>query len=819
MRISTILLLFIISLSAAQAQNSLRGRITDQTSQEGLIGAIIYLPDLRQGASTNETGNFQINNLPQGRFLVQVRLVGYGSFIRTVEVNGATTFDIALAPSVTELGTVLVTGVSASTEMRRNPIPTNVVSNKEMQQRASTNVIDAIARTPGISQITTGAAISKPVIRGLSNNRVVTLNNGMRQEGQQWGDEHGVEIDELSVDRAEIIKGPGSIMYGSDAMAGVINFIAADPVEEGKIIGSYAGNYQTNNHLIGNSIMNAGNLDGFNWQTRLSQKLAGNYRNRYDGRVYNTGFKELNLNGYVGVNKSWGFSHLNFSTFNQRLGLTEGERDPLGNFLKVGEIDGEEAEVPVTNDDLEGYSIEEPNQKVNHLRFALQNNIIVGASRFTLNLDWQRNKRREFGHEHGHEEEEPEPVTEVHSDEDPSLFFDLQTMGYDLKYFLPDAGNWKTTFGLSGMRQTNQNRGLEFLIPEYRLLDMGFFGFTQYNTQNLHLSGGLRFDRRTINSDVLYLNDHAEPTADPAEIAQTKFIGFKRNFSNVSGSAGATYDFSDKLAGKLNVARGYRAPNIAELASNGRHEGTIRYEIGNPDLNPETSLQLDAGLSLNTEHITLDVNAFYNRIQNYIFPEKLASVLGGDSISDPEDPAATFKYVQGDARLFGGEISIDVHPHPLDWLHFQNSFSLVRGIQSNQPDSTRNLPFIPAPRLQSEIRLNFASRHNLIRNWFTRLEVEHYFNQNKAYTAFGTETPTPGYTLVNLGAGLDVANGTSSTLFSVYLAANNIFDRAYQSHLSRLKYAAVNEATGRRGVFNLGRNISLKVIVPLSFRK
>jgi len=818
MRIYACLLFFIFSVSVAQGQNSLRGHITDATNQEGLIGATIYLPDIRQGAATNETGNFVINNLPRGRFLVQVRLVGYGAVLRTIDINGPTTFDVTLAPSVTELGTVLVTGVSASTEMRRNPIPTDVVTNQELQRQASTNVIDAIARTPGVSQITTGAAVSKPVIRGLSNTRVVTLNNGMRQEGQQWGDEHGVEIDEYSVDRAEIIKGPGSIMYGSDAMAGVINFIAADPVEEGKIIGSYIGNYQTNNHLIGNSVMNAGNLNGFNWQTRLSQKLAGNYRNRYDGPVYNTGFKELNLNGYVGVNKSWGFSHLNFSSFNQRLGLTEGERDPMGNFLKIGEINGVEAEVPVTDEDLQGYQLAEPNQKVNHLRFALQNNFIVGASRFTLNLDWQRNRRREFGHEH-EEEHEPEPETEHTDEEDPSLYFDLQTMGYDLKYFLPEVGNWKTTFGINGMRQSNQNRGVEFLIPEYRLLDVGFFGFTQYNTDNLHLSGGLRFDRRSIVSDALYLNREEAPTANPAEIAETKFGGFKRNFSNVSGSAGATYDFSDKLSGKLNVARGYRSPNIAELASNGRHEGTIRYEVGNPDLNPETSLQLDAGLNLNTEHITVEVNGFHNSIQNYIFPEKLLSVLGGDSISDPEDPAATFKYVQGNARLYGGEISIDVHPHPLDWLHFQNSFSLVRGIQANQPDSTRNLPFIPAPRLQSEIRINFNGQNNLVRNWFARLEVEHYFTQNKAFTAFGTETPTPGYTLVNLGAGLDVPNGTSRTLFSLYLAANNIFDRAYQSHLSRLKYAAVNEATGRQGIFNMGRNISLKLIVPLSFRK
>ena len=482
-----------LSTFTVWGQNSLQGLVTDQTSQEPLVGATVYLPDLRQGASTNARGEFQLHNLPRGRFLVQVRLVGYSPFIQTVAISGTTALQVPLMPSTTELGTILVTGVSASTEMRRNPVPTAVVTHEKLQQRAAANIIDAIAQTPGISQVTTGAAIAKPVIRGLSANRVVTLNNGMRQEGQQWGDEHGVEIDEYAVDRAEIIKGPGSIMYGSDAMAGVINFIPADPVEVGRIIGSYGGNYQSNNHLVGNSFMNAGNLNGISWQGRISQKLAGNYQNRYDGRVYNTGFKEYNANGYVGLNKSWGFSHLTLETFNQQLGLTEGERDPLGRFLKTVEVDGHEQEVPVTPADLQGYGLHDPRQQVNHLRLASQNNFILGASRLTFNLDWQRNLRREFGHDHGHEEPEPEPGHE--EGEEAPLFFDLQTMGYDLKYFLPEASGWKTTFGGSGMRQHNRNRGQEYLIPDYQLMDAGFFGFAQKDQDDLHLSGGLGYFR------------------------------------------------------------------------------------------------------------------------------------------------------------------------------------------------------------------------------------------------------------------------------------------------------------------------------------
>ncbi|PSR54795.1 TonB-dependent receptor [Adhaeribacter arboris] len=799
-----IYIFFVLGTVPALAQNTLSGKVVDQATQEPLIGATVYLPDLRKGAATNEVGSFQIRNLPRGRFLVQISYVGYVSAARTITLNGATTLDFPLAASATEINTVVITGVSASTEMRRNPVPTSVIEAAQLRQRSTSNIIDAIAHAPGISQISTGAAISKPVIRGLSANRVVTLNNGMRQEGQQWGDEHGIEIDEASVDRAEIVKGPGSIMYGSDAMAGVINFLAADPVEDGRIVGSVSAGYQTNNRLQAYSLFNAGNINGFNWQARLSSKQAGNYRNRYDGPVYNSGFNELNASGYIGLNKSWGFSHLNFSTFNQEVGLVEGERDANGNFLKlVPASDTSFTEQAVTPADLKGYHLDIPKQSINHRRVASQNNFIIGASRLNVNVDWQQNLRKEYGN--------------ILNESEKSLFFDLQTISYDAKYFLPEMHGWETTFGVSGMQQRNKNKGVEFLIPEYQMRDAGVFGFTRKTIGALNVSGGLRLDERWLTADALYLNEQDVPVSNPSDATTTKFAGFKTRFSNISGSIGSTYAFSEKVSAKVNTARGFRAPNISELAANGIHEGTIRYEVGNPDLNPETSFQVDVGLNVNTEHITLDISGFHNSVQQYIFAQKLESKLGGDSLSgDPNDLASTFKYVQGNAQLVGGEISLDIHPHPLDWLHFENSFSLVRAHQANQPDSTRNLPFIPAPRLQSEIRVNFKKAGQLFRNVYARLELEHNFRQNRFYSAFGTETATSAYSLVNGGLGTDITNGKRK-LATFYITASNLFDVAYQNHLSRLKYAALNEATGRRGVYNMGRNFGVRLVIPVTF--
>ncbi|MBD2769236.1 TonB-dependent receptor [Hymenobacter sp. BT664] len=784
----------------------LTGRVTDATTGEGLPAANVIFVDLKRGTATAVDGSFVFNNLPRGRFTMQVRSLGYNTVNQTVDTSNRLPLEVKLTAAATEIGQVVVTGVSQATELRRSPVPTSVVDRTRLDQTAGSNIIDAIAHTPGVSQITTGAAISKPVVRGLGFNRVVTLNNGARQEGQQWGDEHGVEIDEFSVDRAEIIKGPGSLLYGSDAMAGVINFVAPDPVEEGRILGAATANYQTNNHQQAYSLQNTGNLNGFNWLVRGTRKVAGDYRNRYDGRVYNSGANEWDVNSYVGVNKDWGYSHLTFSSFNQRVGLIEGARDEkTGRFLKDVPCDDQVLAVPVTDEDLRGYRLAVPQQQINHLRIGTDNNFILGekGARLTLLVNYQQNLRREFGN--------------VLAPAEASLYFQLRTVDYSLRYFLPELHGWNVTLGTSGLHQQNRNLGVEFLIPAYRTNEGGVFGVAKKTFGSLDLSGGLRYDVRRIRADVLLLNAEEQPTTRDDPNAKTKFPGFTSTFRNYSGSLGVAYNLNERLTMKANLSRGFRAPNVAELGSNGQHEGTIRYELGQPNLLAETSLQLDAGVSYVTEHVRLSLDAFTNNIDNYIFPRRLRNAAGtGDSLS-PEG-SGVFRYEQGRARLLGGELSVDFHPHPLDWLHFENSFSMVRAEQFNRPEGERYLPFIPADRLQSELRGNFRRQGKRLTNPYARVQVEHTFAQNRYFSAFDTETATPGYTLVNAGLGTDVANARGKTLFSLFLTANNLFDVGYQSHLSRLKYADFNYANGRRGVYNQGRNLSVRLVVPLAFK-
>jgi iron complex outermembrane recepter protein len=641
------------------------------------------------------------------------------------------------------------------------------------------------------------------VIRGLGYNRVVVVNDGIRQEGQQWGDEHGIEIDEFAVNKVEILKGPASLSYGSDAIAGVINMLSEVAIPQGTMNAGLISEYQTNNGAMGYSANIAGNMKSIIWNLRYSNKSAHAYQNKYDGYVYNSGFKENTISGILGLNKSWGYSHLHFSIYDFEPGLVEGARDSAtGKFIRpVAVNDTTESTEIVSEGDLKSYETGIPYQKIQHYKATLNNSLIVGNGSIKAILGFQQNLRKEYG--------------DILEPNVYGLYFLMNTFNYDLRYILPEKNSLHISFGLNGMQQTSLNKGIEFLVPEYSLFDIGGFCIVKKAFDKLDISGGIRYDIRDQETNDLYLDATGAKTDFPDSTSYHQFTAISRSFSGISGSLGATYQFSDNLFGKVNAARGYRAPNIAELASNGIHEGTMRYEIGNPELKAENSFQLDLSLGLNTEHVTLEVDAFNNAIDNFIFSHKLNSVSGGDSIISG---VTAFQFVSGNANLSGGEIMIDIHPHPLDWLHFENSFSFVQALQKGQPDSTKYLPFTPGPKIESELRADLKKTGKFLSNTFLKLEMENYFAQTNFYSAFGTETATPAYMLLNAGIGTTFVSG-SKTICSFFINVNNIADVAYQSHLSRLKYAEENYLSGRKGAYNMGRNFSFKLVIPLNLIK
>lgn len=805
------LLLTVLStfhLFPAIAQNVIEGTVIDREDSTPVVGASIYISELHTGASTDTNGTFTINNVPMGTFLAEVRMIGYATVAIQVQgqsVNGAYISPqwIQLTKTPAEYAPVIITGTSGAIERMRNPVPNTLQTRDHFLKHGATNAVNALTELPGISAVSTGNAISKPVIRGLGYNRVVVLRNGIRQEGQQWGDEHGIEIDEFEIDRVEIIKGPGSIIYGSDAMAGVINFITPRNIEEGKITGEYAGSFQTNGMLVGNSLMTAGNINGISWQMRGSQKMAGNYHTPADGYVANSGFKEYNASGFIGLNRSWGVSKISFSTFNQLLGLPEGERDSLGNFILPFALnDTTVGYQSFTSNQLKDYAndLEIPQQRINHNRIVLSNNLYFRETSVKIDLGYQSNNRREYGN-----------VLDPTS-EDVSML--LVTTNVNAVVYFPEAKGKQMIAGVSLQRQANANSGEEYIIPNYISQDAGAFIHYKHITDKWYFGAGLRGDVRQLSTEALYIDSSGNFVNEQTD--DVKFKALSKTFSSFSAIAGTSYQPATPIVFRLNISRGFRNPNIAELSSNGRHEGTFRYETGNVSLKSETSMQIDLGLTYTSDHFNLELSAFSNDIQNFIYLSKIYSVFGGDSIADPSDPAPVFTFAQGHARLFGGEIFTDIHPHPLDWLHFENSVSFVIGELLAQPDSMSCLPFVPPLKYQSELNAHIEKKIGPFTETYFSASISVYMRQDRIYSAFGTETATPGYTLFELGAGTQIVNKKGATLCKIYFSANNLLNEKYQSHLSRLKYAPMNAVTGNRGIYGQGRNFGVRLLIPFS---
>ena len=779
------------------AQISISGTIKDEKSLEPLIGATVYISDLKTGSVADAKGTYKIENLQVGNHLMEVASAGYRTKVVQLTIQRDTILHIFMTESVAELNEVVVTAVTRATELRQSPVIIKAVDKYAIRQNTSSNLIDALKNIPGINQISTGTAISKPVIRGLGYNRVITLYNGIRQEGQQWGDEHGIEIDEFDIDRVEIVKGPGSMLYGSDGIAGVLHFLSPKPLQTGEKNIQWTSNYQSNNHLLANSLMYAGNNNGLQWRARFSNKFAGNYQNRYDGKVYNSGFREYNGSLFLGINKKWGHSHLNLSSFNAFLGLPEGERDSTGRFVFIDKIGQEQTATAAI---LSGYNIGFPNQSIQHNRLSSNTGISLPNGFLHVDLAVQQNYRREFA--------------DVMHPSSPELFFDLGTFHYNLRYNLNEFRQWAFSFGIGGMRQGNKNKGEEFIIPAYRFFDIGAFAFAQKKLNpNLTLSAAIRTDWRNLTGKELLLSRDGIPVQIADSSTIQKFAPINRHITGISGSAGAAWQLGNNSTLKINFSRGFRAPSIAELSANGRHEGTFRYEIGNSQLLPEVSHQIDLGYLHNSEHFVFELTPFANFLSNYIYPEKMTDKSGATVFPDPDDPAPGFRFVAVNARMLGAEIFTDFHPHPLDWLHIENAFSFVTARQYGQPDSSRYLPFTPGPKYSGVLRAQMKAAGKHLNNIYLRFGVDHYFAQNRVFSAYGTETATGSYTLLGAGLGANISRAGKAEFISIVLNAENLTNSTYQNHLSRLKYAPLNALTGRMGIFNMGRNISLKVIV------
>ena len=716
----------------ANAQNKISGIVTD-INNNPITNAIISLPEIHKETNTDKEGKFILTNLPQGNFKLIVSFVGYETQSKTIDLSGTEqNLTFVLVEAVTHMDEVIVSNVFKRLQSQ-NVMKVEQENIKSLQQKGASTLIDGLATIPGVSQVSTGTSIGKPVIRGMSGNRVLVYSQGVRLENQQFGEEHGLGLNDSGVESVEVIKGPASLLYGSDALGGVLYF---NP-EKFANPNDFKVNF--GQRLFSNTLGSNTTLGLKTSTDRWKFLVRGNYNTNSDyeipngDRVTNTRYNEKDLKAGIGYNNS-SFSTVFRYNFNQLdLGIPEEGIAEQSNSKKTMF----------------------PSQGVDSHILSLHNNVFFKNSKLDIDLGYIYNDRKEFEDSYS-----------------PILHMKLKTLNYTVNYHLPKKGKFETIIGVQGMNQTNANSGEELLIPDATTNDFGIYTTSIYQWNKNILQGGIRYDNRKVTSE-----NHGVIGEEGY------FEAIDKSFDSFNASLGYKTNFDENLAMRLNVASGFRAPNLAELTSNGVHEGSNRYEIGNSELKNEQNIQVDLNLEYKSTHFEWFINGFYNHVNNYIYISPNGTQIDGYDVYD---------YVQNNAKLYGGEVGLHFHPHPVDWSHFTSSFETVTG----KKDNGDNLPLIPANKWNNTFTAEFK-KGNWLKDGFATVNVVYTFNQNN-FSEF--ETKTNDYTLVNLAFGGEITINKSK--FNLNLNANNLLNKTYVSHLSRLK---------TDGIPNIGRNIILGV--------
>jgi iron complex outermembrane receptor protein len=780
--------------------------------------ASVILTETSQGAVTDSSGYFLIDNVTPGSYHIRASCVGHDDADKHIVLKSGerAVLHIVLNSNKAMLNEVVVTGVLRATRIRENPLAVVSVTSKAIQQTTASNIIDVLVKNvPGLNAVQTGPNVSKPFIRGLGYNRVLTLYNGIRQEGQQWGDEHGIEVDAYHIERAEVIKGPASLMYGSDALAGVVSLFPCIPNnDDGKIHGSFTSEYQSNNNLIGNGLRLHYSTQHFLFGLSGSYRLAKNYRNAIDGRVYNTGFSEKNISALVGYKTDKGYTHFNFTIYDNLQGIPDGSRDSLTRQFTKQIDEGKNDEIKdrpiVSNDELNAYRLSPLHQHIQHYRVYTKSAYTIGKGNIDILLALQQNIRREYNH----------PTMP----EQAGMYVRLNTLNYDLRYNAPKFLNIETAIGVNGMLQRNVSKdATDFPIPDYNLADGGMYVYAKWKQEDWSVSGGVRYDIRRVrwndfyvkNNPVTGFGQHVDGT-DTAG-ATLQFAAYTKSLTGISASLGFAWQLTKQVSLKANIGRGYRAPNITELASNGLDPGAHIIYLGNRNFKPEFSLQIDVGMSATFNDVSAEVSLFNNNIQNYIYLTMLADA-NGNPVADAQGNK-TYQYQQAAAQLYGMEAWLAVHPQKLEGLRINSSLAIVYGYNRKQDykkqgNNGEYLPLIPPLKWVSNISQRIEINSKIIPSFTPKLEMELNAAQYRFLGLNNTEAFTPRYHFFNIGLAAEIKNSKTATM-QLLLQVNNVFDKVYQSHLNRLKYFEYysQSPTGYSGIYNMGRNVCMKLIV------
>lgn len=738
---SVLVLIGVLTVSA----QTIKGKVTDFTTNESLPGVNIYLPEIKKGVVSDVDGNFLLKLNRKGDYKLQVSFVGYDIVLREVHLQNDTIINFVLKPTVIETKEFVVSSVYHSSQ-NENPVDVIQFDNKQLLQSLAPTLMQSLTNVAGVNMIGTGTNIGKPVIRGLSYNRVLVFSEGVAVDNQQFGDEHGLGLSDIGIDKVEIIKGPSSLLYGTDAMGGVLHFISERPANINTVMGDFGTKYFSNTNGYSSNLGIKGATEGIRYRVRGGYASHGDYKQGNSERVTNTRYTESALKVGVGFMRSWWTNDIDYSFLQSAIGIPEelGEQNTKRDLLSPFQI--------ITNHTV-----------------STQNTFYVKNSHINLNLGYMQNNRTEY-------EEGELFETVYHNYSAPAaLNIVLKTSSFDVKWHLPEMNRVEIILGSQGKYQTNRNSGEENLIPDANEQQAGVFSMVKYAKNKIVTIAGLRYDVKKIEGFTM------------GEIDEEGYKrAFKQMYDSYNGSLGFTFQATEKILFRSNFATGFRAPNLAELSSNGVHEGTFRYEIGNLALKTEQNFEIDLGFEYVSEHVSIAFAGFNNVINNYIYLSPLDSVIGEETV---------FTYSQTDANLYGLESTIDIHPHAMHWLHFETTYAMVVA----KDEKGNYLPRIPAFNLNNTLKVELDNYKSL-ENPFFSITTNTIFAQNN-FAEF--ETTTPSYVLLNAKVGADFALGKQKMEISI--GATNLLNTQFYNHLSRLK---------PDGIYDMGRNFVFSVKVP-----
>ena len=745
------------------SQLFIEGYITDEKGIP-LDGANVHLHETMQGTATDRNGYFRLSNIKSGHYHLHVEYIGYSSINDEININNSSLkLNYSLQETMLEIDQYLIEESILKTKEKESTLKITMVDKSFLDKHHGFTLMQKLDMLPGINTMNTGTGISKPMIRGFSFNRVVVADKGIKQEGQQWGWDHGLEIDPFDAERIEIIRGPASLIYGSDAIGGVINIRLPELLQDKEVEASVLSTYRSVNHTIGLSAQAKARIGAFSLNLRYSQTDAGDYQVPADSFLYNsywlplvnqrlknTAGKERNFSASLGIAQNWGYSMLTVSRVYQQVGFFSGAHG----IPKSYDLE----------DDFNDRDIDLPYQTIEHWKAIWNNNISLGKGWLEVDLGFQFNKRQEKSLPHNHGNTYIFDTTNVEHQ------FELQTYTANARYHFDEKNNGHWIMGLSSSYQKNASSGFSYLIPGYHLLQWG--GFVYYRraiSDKLNFNIGIRGDgafQKIERYETSLFDMFGNQTG-----VEVNAVEFEKWYGNASGNVGLAFHASQHLTLRWNIGSSFRIPTVPELTANGVHHGTFRHEKGDSSLTQERGIQLDMSIDIQKKKWNLSVSPFFYYFSQFIYLRPTGQ------FSPLPEAGQIFQYTQGNTIQTGIEIQHDIHFAKN--LHLNTVIDYVFALNT---DNFYPLPFIPPAMIHTELEYNPDFRVKFMKNTFFRISPQGALPQ---WMNSLNEKRTDGYFL--LGLGLGTTFFWRGLEFDLKTELNNLTNQRYMMHVNRYR--------------------------------